>query len=416
MVKYTRELLEECLERDNAELIEEYDKLNSKVFIKFKCSCGEEGEKSFFTIYKHGGFYCKFCTSKNKRTKGLNSNKFMYDLSFLNNCIKNNNASLCEEYKELTVNTHIKFTCKCGNVNSKTFETIRETGAYCRDCTRINTSNKTNTNCYTINTLIDTLKNYNATIEGEYKNINVETNINFICSCGKMGNKAFRRIYEYAGAYCEDCTNKLRLVKFENTIVEKYGVKSIFQLQEIQDKIKNTNLEKRGVGHHSQCKEVQDKRKNTCLEKYGVESVMQKPEIALKNLNACLKPKEYILPSGNKIKVQGYEPLALDIVVNKWKIREEDIITERTKVPEIWWKDTLGKLHRYYTDLFIPSKNLLIEIKSTWTYKLEKDITQYKLLSAKEVGYNTLLWVFDIKKKIVEEYENCNFEINKVTN
>jgi hypothetical protein len=143
---------------------------------------------------------------------------------------------------------------------------------------------------------------------------------------------------------------------------------------------------------------------------------MQNPDISIKSLNSGLNPKEYILPSGNKIKVQGYEPLALDILVKEWKIEESDIITERTKVPEIWWKDTDNKSHRYYIDIFISSKNLLIEVKSTWTYKLEKDNTQSKLLSAKELGYNTLLWVFNDKKKLVEEYENCNFEVNKVTN
>jgi len=412
---YTFEELKNIEIRDNASLLEEYKNLNSKTKIKFKCSCGNEEIKLYSTIYEHSGLYCKICSHKNKRTKGLNANKFMYDNSFLKKSLEESNACLIEEYVNPNSRTFINFICSCGKEHSKTLETIHETGAYCKECTRVNTSNKTNTICYTHQTLKDVLKRDNASIKEEHKEINVETNIKFICSCGEPGHKSFRTIYTI-GAYCEECTNKTRIIKFENTIIEKYGVNSVFKLPEIQEKIKATNLQKRGVDHSSQCKEVKDKRKNTCLEKYGFHNAMQNPEIALKNLNSCLNPKEYTLPSGNKIQVQGYEPLALDILINEWKVEEENIITERTKVPEIWWKDKGDKSHRYYTDIFIPSKNLIIEVKSTWTYKIEKDITQRKLLSANDLGYNTLLLVFNDRKKLVEEYEDCNFKYNKITN
>ena len=90
---------------------------------------------------------------------------------------------------------------------------------------------------------------------------------------------------------------------------------------------------------------------------------------------------------------------------NSWYIRTyRYIIVERTKVPEIWWVDDDNKRRRYYTDIYIPFENLIIEVKSTWTYKIEEKITQQKLLAAKDLGYNTLLWVFDDKHNLVEEY------------
>ena len=158
-----------------------------------------------------------------------------------------------------------------------------------------------------------------------------------------------------------------------------------------------------------QNKEVIDKRKENCLKKYGFENVMQNPEIAERNLKSCLNPKNYSLPDGTVIKYQGYENLAFNIIFNDWELSSKDIIVERTKVPEIWWVDDSNKKRRYYTDIYIPLKNLIIEVKSTWTYKIEKRITQQKLLAAKDLGYNTLLWIFDCKHKLVEEYENCSF-------
>jgi hypothetical protein len=77
-------------------------------------------------------------------------------------------------------------------------------------------------------------------------------------------------------------------------------------------------------------------------------------------------------------------------------------------IPVIWYKKN-NKKHRYYCDVYIPKINTIYEVKSTWTYKLEKKITQQKLLAAKDLGYNTLLWVFDDKHNLVEEYEKCCF-------
>ena len=48
-----------------------------------------------------------------------------------------------------------------------------------------------------------------------------------------------------------------------------------------------------------------------------------------------------------------------------------DLITSKKDVPKIWYSDIDGKKHRYYCDIYIPSENKIIEVKSTWTYKKE---------------------------------------------
>jgi hypothetical protein len=69
MVRYNKELLEECLARDVATLIGEYERYNRDVFIRFKCSCGNEGEKTFRRILLSGGLYCKECCRINTLNK-----------------------------------------------------------------------------------------------------------------------------------------------------------------------------------------------------------------------------------------------------------------------------------------------------------------------------------------------------------
>ncbi len=113
------------------------------------------------------------------------------------------------------------------------------------------------------------------------------------------------------------------------------------------------------------------------------------------------KLKDYILPSGKRIKIQGYEHYALDEILQDG-ILEEDIIIGCENVPEIWFEDESGIEHRHYVDIFIPSQNRCIEVKSTWTAKKKKDCIFLKQQGGKELGYNYEIWVYDKKGEKVE--------------
>ena len=123
---------------------------------------------------------------------------------------------------------------------------------------------------------------------------------------------------------------------------KKYGVKSPLQLESVKQQIKQTNLEKYGHEYSLQSQEVKDKGKQTNLKKYGVEYPNQNMEIMEKNSKNSYKLKDYILPSGEIIKIQGYENYALDELFNN-DILEENIITGCKNVPEIWYDDENGK-------------------------------------------------------------------------
>jgi predicted AAA+ superfamily ATPase len=130
---------------------------------------------------------------------------------------------------------------------------------------------------------------------------------------------------------------------------------------------------------------------------------MQNPEVYEKASNNAYKKKEIITPSGKTIILQGYEPQAYKILLETYK--EEEILHSRKDVPEIWWVDDKGKRHRYFVDFYVPKDNLMIEVKSTRTYSLEKtrEKIEKSLIGSKEAGYTIELWILDEKGNILEK-------------
>ena len=77
--------------------------------------------------------------------------------------------------------------------------------------------------------------------------------------------------------------------KSENTRLEKYGVKNPFCSKEIQEKIKETNLKKYGTEYIGSSEEIRERIKQTNLEKYGVENQFELPEVQEKIKQTNLK-------------------------------------------------------------------------------------------------------------------------------
>jgi len=143
-----------------------------------------------------------------------------------------------------------------------------------------------------------------------------------------------------------------------------------------------------------------EKIKQNYLKKYGVENPSQHPLIAEKQLHNSFKKKSFIFPSGKEVFVQGYEPFALKRLLEEEKICETDIIVDRSQVPSISWTDSDGKSHIYYVDIFIPSQNRCIEVKSLWTYNKPnvKEKQEATLIS----GYLHEIWIFNEKGDLLE--------------
>jgi hypothetical protein len=269
--------------------------------------------------------------------------------------------------------------------------------------------------------------------------------------CENTFDKSLNKLHKQRNFGCEICAKKMKFDRIKNTMTEKYGVEyaaqtDIFkdkmrksslakygceyglQSEVVKEKIKQTNLEKYGceyglqsevvkekkkqtylknygVENPLQNKDIMEKVKQTCLEKYGVEHVMQNPEIMEKNIKQSYYSKEYTLPSGKTVKIQGYENFALDELIHKYHFHENDMITGCKNVPKIWYFDKNNKKRRHYVDIYLPTINKCIEVKSTWTIKKQEDIVFLKQHAAKDLGYLYEIWIYDKKGNKIEIYD-----------
>ena len=109
------------------------------------------------------------------------------------------------------------------------------------------------------------------------------------------------------------------------------------------------------------------------------------------------------MPSGKIVILQGYENFMMDYLLFNEKIMEEDIITSRREVPEIWFIDKNGKNRRHYVDFYIKSQNRCIEVKSVFTNQDKKCVFE-KQDAAKKLGYAYEIWVLDKYGTILDNY------------
>jgi len=198
------------------------------------------------------------------------------------------------------------------------------------------------------------------------------------------------------------------LKKMKDASTKKYGVENVYQSDIIKEKCKKTKLERYGNEKFKNW----EKHKQTCLKKYG-------SEYALSNLNVRQKGKETIklkygvdhqsqnenvhkkqLLSGKKIKqyrntdiwYQGtYELDFLEKYFDKFQIRKAHSIKYEFN----------NKIKYYHPDFFIPSLNLIIEIKNSYYAKRDKNIIDNKQKATINEGYD----YFMIVDKNYDEFE-----------
>jgi hypothetical protein len=113
------------------------------------------------------------------------------------------------------------------------------------------------------------------------------------------------------------------------------------------------------------------------------------PENAEKRIQQSLKYKEYELPSGRIIKVQGYENQALDILLSTYD--EIDILCGVREIHDYIGAITYSYKNaecRYYPDFYIVSTKTIIEVKSKWTFEIQKEKNLAKEQACLLQGFN----------------------------
>ena len=192
--------------------------------------------------------------------------------------------------------------------------------------------------------------------------------------CSVCGNRFYPRFYgirttrnflieiQYCSLSCSQLSTITRS-KIEKTLLQKTGYKHNFADPEVMRRRREKYFKKTGYLYPAQNPDCQLKMKSTCKKRYGVENPQQNVEIHKKSQQ--YRTKWAVLPSGKEITYQGFELVAIRELLKTFS--ENEIITRADFIPAIWY----GEKSRYFPDIFIPSLNKIIEVKSTWTYGSE---------------------------------------------
>jgi hypothetical protein len=390
MVRYDKSLLDKFCHENEVILETSYDKLNRETIIKGKCKtngCLNNFSKPFRNLLVSKNF-CNQCSLINSRTKCENTNLIKYGCvcPLLNDTIKQKGIETC--------------LINYGVENPSQSEVIK------------NKIKKTNLEKYGVECSL---------LNKDIMNKTKETNLKKYGSVHHMLNETIKDKFKdtcldkYGATH--PMLNEIIKNKIKNTNMKTYGFENPFQNETVKTKIKETNIIKYGNTHHIFNEIIKNKIKETCLKKYGVENPLKNEKIKNKiketNLKKyssyyqnqnCFKEnnysktnKAYKFPSGKTVTIQGYENIALDKLLNTYE--ENEIINKRSEVPRIEYEYN-KKLHYYFPDIFIPKDNLIIEVKSNYTYKnnLLKNIL--KSHAVRKLNYNYEIWIFDNKKNL----------------
>ncbi|HSA76119.1 MAG TPA: hypothetical protein VLE02_01120 [Nitrosarchaeum sp.] len=378
--KYTEKYITECVTGKKFELVQILLPIKGRATrIIWKCICGCEYETQVRIVEDRKENNCKVCKNQKETKKETRSNNKYW-----------------EEQKT-----------ERWELIQKTFE---------------------DANCKLITT-VDTYKN------------NTER-LHYICYCGRKGYTSWKQFTQ--GTRCAAHTLERRI----KTTQEIYGVDNVFQSKEIKDKCKATNKEKLGVEYNSQNKNVVAKavatnkrnhggthnfgldsireqaidghiEKHGCkpgdaefmkkkmMEKYGVEHCMQDPEIFQRAQKTGYKLKEHTLPSGKIVMIRGYEGVCIDYLILEKGIAEEKIVIDNYEMPEVWYiipGET--KKRRYHPDIYIPSKKLLIEVKSVYTFENDKErnLAKWNAVCQECSDHKFRTYIYKNKKELAQKW------------
>ena len=198
------------------------------------------------------------------------------------------------------------------------------------------------------------------------KNIRIHNTYSCSQKCGNEKRKKTTMLI-----YGVDSIAKTQYVKEkkEKTNIKKYGFKCSLQNKDVKKKAMETLQKHYGVKVPSKNKNVVNKMKNTNIKKYGVSCTTQVKEIFERQKKSAFKIK---IHKETGLYYQGtYEKGFLDFCFkNKIKVYKGKSIYYVFK----------NQKKMYHSDFYISNKNLIVEIKSGYTFKKEfgKNIAKRK--------------------------------------
>jgi len=353
---------------------------------KVKCDiCGKEktiGYNSYFSNVNNYNIYC--CSIKCSQIKTKKTCMKKYGVE---NCLQN------QEIKDKSKATNLKkygveYSFQSKEFKEKAKQTIKNkygVDHYSKTDEFKNNMKKLNLEKYGVE---------NITESDYFKDKSKETciekyGVEFSAQSKEIIDKAKKTNLEKYGNTCVFHSKKNKEMIKKNNL-KKYGVEYPAQNEKIYNKVKATNLERYGVECSLQNKEVIAKIKKTNLEKYGVENATQNEKVFHKQQINGFSLK---LHQETNLFYRGtYEKDFLDFCF------KNSIPIKKGKTIKYYFNE---KNRIYFSDFYLAKENLIIEIKSWYTYEKEllKNVAKQK--ACLEQGYNFIF----IKDKNYDKFK-----------
>jgi len=236
-------------------------------------------------------------------------------------------------------------------------------------------------------------------------------------NCGERCNSYIQNMLVNTGV-CHHCQNVQFRVEHEEVKrrVEEKGFKLMMEEGEYENnkevkvectcgEINTTRLT--DVRRGRMCRACKpDRYRQTCMERYGEDNVSKVPEIYERIVEGLFSRKTFAFPSGREVTVMGYEPQAIerllaqerDLVLGR-KIEEDEIRVGR-EVPR--FRYSMDGEHVYFPDIWIRDTNVIIEVKSDYTFSYHPMLNYEKGRAVVEAGYVFRLMIFGRRMELRE--------------
>ncbi len=266
-----------------------------------------------------------------------------------------------------------------------------------------------------------------------------EVRINVKCSnCESINNISYnnyinKQMKKYDFYVCKNCS----IIKRKITNEKKYGVSYYSQSNDFKQKVEETSYKKWGVSNYAKTDEYKKKSKETSNKKWGVDHYLMNSDNYLKLIKTIKEKYNVNNPSKiNGVNIEKRKKTNLEKYGCEHAIQNEDIFLKcfknRKKINNLYYDsknelkfielcisnniyiermkgvkynfDSSDKI--YYPDFFLPNYNLIVEIKSKWTYNIDLDKNLAKREQCLKNGYDFIFIIdnnFDEIKNILKK-------------
>lgn len=254
------------------------------------------------------------------------------------------------------------------------------------------------------------LKNYhNISVKDYYDNY-IKNDNEGKCECGNLTT-----FIDLKNGYRESCSvkcaaiNQKRVSKIKNTKLIRHGDENYSN----RHKSKDTLLKKYGVENVSQIEEVKLKKINTCIKNYGVDNPLKNINIKDKMQNTMLSRYGYTNPS----KIYEFQEKKKQTCLDKYGEDNYSKTSSYRKYNEdkgIWIKTSDVKdFILYYRKVWSETRKFKKELFDKWNGKCY--YTDQILLTDKKLYNDPLYRTIDHKISIYNGYKN-NIDFREIGN